>query len=60
MEDAQVLGGAARDALRRLEDAVLQESDREQRMAALDRQISTEAVVDVAARVPAFGTRRPR
>lgn len=60
MEDAQAMSGLARDALRQLEDAVLEESDRERRLAALNGQTRTEAVADVAARVPALGTRVPR
>ncbi|GAA2648561.1 hypothetical protein Adu01nite_86380 [Paractinoplanes durhamensis] len=60
MEDARVISSAARYALRKLEDAVLDASDRERRLAGLDGQIRTEAVADLAERVPAFGTRVPR
>lgn len=60
MEDAQAFNDAASYALRQLEDAVLEASDRERRLADLDGQIRTEAVEGVASRVPAFGTRVKR
>lgn len=60
MEDAQLLSGSARDALRQLEDAVLDASDREQRLTALDRQTRAETIEAVAGRVPAFRSRGQR